>query len=209
MTSSYRDIYKTFLNKIEESNEESDNQITHNEFVSRLPGYITEIEGAFDDVLSSAKRIKCSSVQSQRVKDMLMDDLKRLQRKVKTFISIASEEERSEEMEEYESEENSSDKEDDEDEEEVEEARKKRKDSDLNTACWPGYEAYGTKMKKGKEVPNCVPEQQVYDDPEELSEISSMAGGDVAGGGSFLKKKYGKKSVSRVRKESKRFIKDI
>lgn len=23
--------------------------------------------------------------------------------------------------------------------------------------CWSGYEMYGTKMKNGKEVPNCVP----------------------------------------------------
>ena len=23
--------------------------------------------------------------------------------------------------------------------------------------CWPGYKQVGTKMKNGKEVPNCVP----------------------------------------------------
>ena len=28
---------------------------------------------------------------------------------------------------------------------------------DLDGACWPGYEAIGTKMKDGREVPNCVP----------------------------------------------------
>ena len=28
---------------------------------------------------------------------------------------------------------------------------------DLDEACWPGYEAIGTKMKDGREVPNCVP----------------------------------------------------
>lgn len=27
----------------------------------------------------------------------------------------------------------------------------------LEGACWPGYEAIGTKIKDGKEVPNCVP----------------------------------------------------
>ena len=27
----------------------------------------------------------------------------------------------------------------------------------LDDACWPGYEAIGTKMKDGREVPNCVP----------------------------------------------------
>ena len=30
---------------------------------------------------------------------------------------------------------------------------------DLDEACWPGYEAIGTKMKNGREVPNCVPVQ--------------------------------------------------
>ena len=28
---------------------------------------------------------------------------------------------------------------------------------DLDEACWPGYEAIGTKIKDGREVPNCVP----------------------------------------------------
>jgi hypothetical protein len=28
---------------------------------------------------------------------------------------------------------------------------------DLDEACWPGYEAIGTKMLNGKKVPNCVP----------------------------------------------------
>jgi hypothetical protein len=27
----------------------------------------------------------------------------------------------------------------------------------LEDACWEGYEAIGTKMVDGKEVPNCVP----------------------------------------------------
>ena len=27
----------------------------------------------------------------------------------------------------------------------------------LEDACWPGYEAIGTKMLDGREVPNCVP----------------------------------------------------
>jgi len=27
----------------------------------------------------------------------------------------------------------------------------------LEGACWEGYEPYGTKIKDGKEVPNCVP----------------------------------------------------
>ena len=31
---------------------------------------------------------------------------------------------------------------------------------ELEGACWPGYEAIGTKIKDGKEVPNCVPVKQ-------------------------------------------------
>jgi len=27
----------------------------------------------------------------------------------------------------------------------------------LEDACWEGYEAIGTKMLDGREVPNCVP----------------------------------------------------
>jgi len=30
---------------------------------------------------------------------------------------------------------------------------------DLDEACWPGYEPIGTKIKDGREVPNCVPIQ--------------------------------------------------
>jgi len=33
----------------------------------------------------------------------------------------------------------------------------KRKTED---PCWDGYEQVGMKMKKGKEVPNCVPEKK-------------------------------------------------
>lgn len=31
----------------------------------------------------------------------------------------------------------------------------------LEDACWPGYEAIGTKMVNGKEVPNCVPKDEM------------------------------------------------
>jgi hypothetical protein len=30
-------------------------------------------------------------------------------------------------------------------------------DLGLEDACWEGYEAIGTKMLDGREVPNCVP----------------------------------------------------
>jgi hypothetical protein len=35
----------------------------------------------------------------------------------------------------------------------------KRQSAKLKAACWKGYEAYGTKTKNGKTVPNCVPEK--------------------------------------------------
>ena len=163
MTSSFRDICKNFKNKLTESEEES---VAHNEFVSRLPQYNTEIQEAFEDVFASAKRIKCSTSQSQRVKDMLMDDLRKLQRKVRTFVSIATEEERSED--------------------------------------YPKDSGKKNKKQHDDEKPE---EQQVYDDPEDVVEISSMAGGDVSGGATFLKRKYGNKSVSR--KKVSEFLEDI
>jgi hypothetical protein len=30
---------------------------------------------------------------------------------------------------------------------------------ELTETCWPGYKQVGTKKKNGKEVPNCVPEE--------------------------------------------------
>ena len=39
----------------------------------------------------------------------------------------------------------------------------------LEDACWPGYEAIGTKIKDGREVPNCVPKTQMSkEDTEKL-----------------------------------------
>ena len=43
-------------------------------------------------------------------------------------------------------------------EEELEEAKKKMKGDD---PCWDGYEMIGKKKKNGKEVPNCVPKEEV------------------------------------------------
>ena len=38
----------------------------------------------------------------------------------------------------------------------------------LEDACWPGYEAIGTKIKDGREVPNCVPVQASKEEFEKL-----------------------------------------
>lgn len=50
----------------------------------------------------------------------------------------------------------------------AEEPKKKKKknkyDDDLKDACWPGYKAVGLKKKNGKMVPNCVPENESFED---------------------------------------------
>ena len=35
----------------------------------------------------------------------------------------------------------------------------KSTDKHSNDACWDGYKKVGTKIKKGKKVPNCLPEK--------------------------------------------------
>jgi len=40
----------------------------------------------------------------------------------------------------------------------------KKPTGDLKKACWTGYTAVGMKMKGGRKVPNCVPEQVVKED---------------------------------------------
>jgi len=39
----------------------------------------------------------------------------------------------------------------------------------MNNPCWKGYEAYGTKKKNGKTVPNCVPKSESYTGAEKTS----------------------------------------
>lgn len=47
----------------------------------------------------------------------------------------------------------------------------KTKKKKLKDACWDGYEAYGTKMKNGKKVPNCVPESLEKEINKELDSL--------------------------------------
>ena len=35
--------------------------------------------------------------------------------------------------------------------------RNKFEEGEMENSCWEGYEPYGTKIKDGREVPNCVP----------------------------------------------------
>jgi hypothetical protein len=46
----------------------------------------------------------------------------------------------------------------------------------LKDACWKGYTAVGMKMKNGKKVPNCVPEETELDEKMDLAKASM---GDV------------------------------
>ena len=41
---------------------------------------------------------------------------------------------------------------------------------DLKKACWKGYTAIGMKMKNGRKVPNCVPEEVTLDEMSKLSD---------------------------------------
>lgn len=41
------------------------------------------------------------------------------------------------------------------------------KEKAKDNPCWDGYEQYGTKKKNGKEVPNCIPEEDEEDDGDE------------------------------------------
>jgi hypothetical protein len=40
------------------------------------------------------------------------------------------------------------------------ESKKKKKSKKMDNPCWDGYEPVGTKLKDGKEVPNCVPRKK-------------------------------------------------
>jgi len=57
------------------------------------------------------------------------------------------------------------------------ESIKKEKMADLEDACWEGYEPIGTKIKDGREVPNCVPikNKKVFSTDIEKREIVGPA----------------------------------
>ena len=46
--------------------------------------------------------------------------------------------------------------------------------------CWPGYKQVGTKMKNGKEVPNCVPISDETDAQRKAKFASGAAGGPTS-----------------------------
>lgn len=48
--------------------------------------------------------------------------------------------------------------------------RKKSVSEENDNPCWDGYEQYGTKMKDGKEVPNCVPIKENSNEVRKIEE---------------------------------------
>ena len=56
----------------------------------------------------------------------------------------------------------------------IEEGLKQARKNVGASKCWPGKVARGTKMKNGREVPNCVPEGKTFDDFMEAVDKSKM-----------------------------------
>jgi hypothetical protein len=68
----------------------------------------------------------------------------------------------------------------------------------LKKACWTGYTAVGMKMKGGRKVPNCVPEEVVKEDgmgAGGVAPVNNVGGGNIAGTGG----KGGEPGVSKKR----------
>ena len=61
----------------------------------------------------------------------------------------------------------------------------KKPTGDLKKACWTGYTAVGMKMKGGRKVPNCVPEEVVKEDGMAGGVVpaNNVGGGNIAGTG--------------------------
>jgi hypothetical protein len=62
----------------------------------------------------------------------------------------------------------------------------KKPTGDLKKACWTGYTAVGMKMKGGRKVPNCVPEEVVKEDGIGIGgavPVNNVGGGNIAGSG--------------------------
>lgn len=61
----------------------------------------------------------------------------------------------------------------------------KKPTGDLKKACWTGYTAVGMKMKGGRKVPNCVPEEVVKEDGMAGGVVpaNNVGAGNIAGSG--------------------------
>lgn len=72
----------------------------------------------------------------------------------------------------------------------------KKPTGELKDACWKGYTAVGTKMKGGREVPNCVPaKEEVELDGAKSPAWTRSAGKDPEGG-------LNRKGVASYRREN-------
>jgi len=58
----------------------------------------------------------------------------------------------------------------------------KKPTGQLKDACWTGYTAVGMKMKGGRKVPNCVPEEVMSAAPANTVGTGHIAGSGGAGG---------------------------
>jgi hypothetical protein len=75
----------------------------------------------------------------------------------------------------------------------------------LKKACWTGYTAVGMKMKGGRKVPNCVPEEVVKEDGMAGGVVpaNNVGSGNIAGSGG----KGGEPGVSKKRNPVMSFFK--
>lgn len=61
--------------------------------------------------------------------------------------------------------------------------------------CWKGYQQYGTKDKDGKEVPNCVPVKEDFEQIDEVAAWQRKEGKSESGG-------LNRKGIESYRKEN-------
>lgn len=51
-----------------------------------------------------------------------------------------------------------------------------KKKSGKYKSCWEGYEAFGTKLKNGRTVPNCVPKKKKRSKKKDINEAKHGGG---------------------------------
>lgn len=79
----------------------------------------------------------------------------------------------------------------------------KKPTGELKDACWSGYTAVGMKMKNGKKVPNCVPEEVMSAAPTNAVGTGYIAGTGGKGGEPGVSKKRNPVMSFYKRKQSK------
>lgn len=74
-----------------------------------------------------------------------------------------------------------------------------------NEACWTGYKQVGMKKKNGKEVPNCVPEENELEE----TPANNVGSGNIAGMDGGHVSKQGQKKWTSQNKSKKKRLRDI